>query len=149
MNRLQLSAAALSLAAAAGLGAPSPAGAEEIVLKLWSRADRSGPLRPGNIVAAAEPLNAALAAAGADTTVKVEVFENPVDGFDQDALDLLKAFSVDQGPDLYIAAHEWVGEFAREGYAMNMEQFVADNPWAFDDVIPVLWESTSSRPKSS
>ena len=32
------------------------AAAEEVVVKLWSRADRSGPLRTGNIVAAAEPV---------------------------------------------------------------------------------------------
>lgn len=116
--------------------------AEEITVKLWSRADRSGPLRAGNIVAAAEPLNAALKAAGSDTTVRVEVFESPAVGFDEDALDLLKAFSVGQGPDVYVAAHEWVGEFAKSGYAMNLEEFVAANPWAFDDVIPVLWEAT-------
>ena len=64
-----------------------PAGAEEITIKLWARADRSGPLRAGNIVAAAEPLNAALKAAGSDKTVKVEVFEAPATGFDADALD--------------------------------------------------------------
>src|SRR5918995_4771711 len=116
--------------------------AEEVTVKLWSRADRSGPLRTGNIVAAAEPVNAVLKAAGYDTMVRVEAFESPATGFDQDALDLLKAFSVGQGPDLYVAAHEWVGEFARSGYAMNLEEFVAANPWAFDDVIPVLWEST-------
>ena len=116
--------------------------AEEVTIKLWSRADRSGPLRAGNIVAATEPLNAALKAAGSDTTVKVEVFEGPATGYDQDALDLLKAFSVGQGPDVYVAAHEWVGEFANSGYAMNLEDFVAANPWAFGDVIPVLWEST-------
>jgi inositol-phosphate transport system substrate-binding protein len=119
-----------------------PAFAEEITLKMWTRADRSGPLRAGNIVAATAPVNVLLAAAGADKTVKVEVFENPATGFDQDALDLLKAFSIDQGPDLYVAAHEWVGEFAQSGYAMNLEAFVAANPWAFADVIPALWEST-------
>ena len=75
-----------------------PASAEEVTVKLWARADRSGPLRAGNIVAAAEPLNAALKAAGSDTTVKVEVFEGPATGFDADALDILKAFSVEPGP---------------------------------------------------
>ena len=75
--------------------------AEEVTVKLWARADRSGPLRAGNIVAAAEPLNAALKAAGSDKTVKVEVFEGPATGFDADALDILKAFSVNQGPDVY------------------------------------------------
>jgi inositol-phosphate transport system substrate-binding protein len=142
MNRLQLSAAALSLAMAAGIAAPSPAGAEEIALTLWSRADRSGPMRPANIIAAAEVVNRMLAAAGSEDTVKVEVFENNATGFDQDALDMLQAFAVDKAPDFYVAAHEWVGEFARNDYAMNLEQFVKDNPWAFADVIPVLWEAT-------
>ena len=93
-------------------------------------------------MAAAEPLNAALKAAGSDTTVKVEVFEGPATGFDADALDILKAFSVNQGPDVYVAAHEWVGEFAKSGYAMDMTDFVAANQWAFGDVIPVLWDAT-------
>jgi inositol-phosphate transport system substrate-binding protein len=142
MRSLKLSVMALSVSALAGLAVPPPAAAEEITIKLWSRADRSGPLRTGNIVAAAEPLNAALKAAGSDNTVKVEAFENPATGYDQDALDMLKAFSVGQGPDVYVAAHEWVGEFAKSGYAMNLEAFVEANPWAFDDVIPVLWEAT-------
>jgi inositol-phosphate transport system substrate-binding protein len=147
MTRLKLSAAALTLAAAAGLAAPPPASAEEVTVKLWSRADRSGPLRAGNIVAAAEPLNTALKAAGSDRTVKVEVFEGPATGYDQDALDLLKAFSIDQGPDLFVTAHEWVGEFAKNGYAMDMEAFVKANSWAFADVIPVLWEATKYQGK--
>ncbi len=142
MKRLKLAAATLSLATAAGLAAPPPAAAEEIVLTLWSRADRSGPLRPANIIGAAEVVSKMLAAAGSEDTVKVEVFENNATGFDQDALDLLQAFAVDKAPDFYVAAHEWVGEFARNGYAMNMEQFIKDNPWAFADVVPVFWEST-------
>jgi inositol-phosphate transport system substrate-binding protein len=149
MNRLQkIKLAALGAALVLPMATASiDVAAEEVTIKLWSRADRSGPLRTGNIVAAVEPLNAALKAAGADTTVKVEAFENPVDGYDQDALDMLKAFSVGQGPDLYVAAHEWVGEFAKSGYAMDMEAFVEANPWAFDDVIPVLWETTKYQGK--
>jgi inositol-phosphate transport system substrate-binding protein len=146
MNRLQLATALLTVAVVGGLVAP-PAPAEEVTVKLWSRADRSGPLRAGNIVAAAEPLNAALKAAGSDQTVKVEVFENPATGFDQDALDMLKAFSINQGPDVFVAAHEWVGEFAKSGYAMDMEAFVKANPWAFGDVIPVLWDATKYQGK--
>jgi inositol-phosphate transport system substrate-binding protein len=119
----------------------SGAWAEEVTVNLWARADRSGPLRAGNIVAAAEPLNALLKAAGSDIVVKVDVFESPATGFDADALDILRAFSVGQGPDVYVAAHEWVGEFAQSGYAMQLDDFVAANPWAFDDVIPILWES--------
>jgi len=116
--------------------------AEEVVVKLWARADRSGPLRAGNIVAAANTLNMALKAAGSDKTVKVDVFEGPATGYDADALDILKAFAVDRVPDVYVVAHEWIGEFAKSGYAMDMEAFIKKNPWAFADVIPVLWESS-------
>src|SRR5215213_3195660 len=129
------------------LGTTVGAHSEEVVVKLWARADRSGPLRAGNIVAAAEPLNAALKAAGSDRTVKVEVFEGPATGYDADALDILKAFSVGQGPDVYVAAHEWVGEFAKSGYAMDMGDFVQKNPWAFADVNPVFWEATKYQGK--
>jgi inositol-phosphate transport system substrate-binding protein len=133
------------LAGALLMGAPAASLAEEVVVKLWSRADRSGPLRAGNIVAAAETLNAALKASGSDKTVKVQVFENPATGFDADALDLLKAFAVNQGPDLYVTGHGWTGEFARSGYAMDMEDFIKKNQWAFGDVIPVLWDAVKYK----
>lgn len=118
---------------------------EEIILKLWSRSDRSGPLRGGNIVAATELLNKQFGAAGLDMRVKVEVFENPAKGYDLDAQQLLRAFGVGKGPDLYVAAHEWVGEFAAKGYAMNMEDHIAQYPEFYSDIIPVLWESTKYK----
>ena len=138
----------LAVLAAVGVGLAVPvAHSEEITLHLWSRSDRSGPLRSGNIVAAAEPMNAMLKAAGSKDTVKVDVFEGTAAGYDADALDLLKAFSVDKGPDLYVAAHEWIGEFARSGHAMDLDQFVAKNDWAFGDVIPILWDATKYQGK--
>ena len=87
MNVLRkTTAAALAtgiLAAGASFDAPvRTASAEEITVKLWSRADRSGPLRAGNIVRAGDTLNRILAAAGIDTRVKVEVHENNAKGFD-------------------------------------------------------------------
>ena len=57
----------------------------------------------------AETLNAALKAAGSDKVVKVNVFEGPATGYDADALDILKAFAVNQGPDLYVAARTEIG----------------------------------------
>jgi len=135
------------LAGAAIVGTAATSHAEDVVVKLWARADRSGPLRAGNIVAAAETLNAALKAVGSDKVVKVAVTEGPAAGYDADALDILKAFAVNQGPDVYVAAHEWVGEFAKSGYAMELDGFIAKNQWAFADVIPVLWESTKYKGK--
>jgi len=146
MRCLHVVAAAV-LAGAAIVGTAATSHAEDVVVKLWARADRSGPLRAGNIVAAAETLNAALKAVGSDKVVKVAVTEGPAAGYDADALDILKAFAVNQGPDVYVAAHEWVGEFAKSGYAMELDGFIAKNQWAFADVIPVLWESTKYKGK--
>ena len=130
------------LTAGAGFDAPiRSASAEEITVKLWTRADRSGPLRGGNIVMAGDTLNRMLAATGIDTRVKVEVHENNAKGFDADALDLLKAFAADKGPDVYVAAHEWIGAFTEAGYAMNLEEHIAANREFYDDIIEVLWDS--------
>ncbi len=144
MNIRTLFTAAAALALL-GTAAPEPVAAEEVTLKLWSRADRSGPLRAGNIVAAAEQLNRMLAASGSDVTVKVEVFENNAKGFDADALDLMKAFAVDKGPDLYVAAHEWIGAFVEAGYALDLEEHIEANPEFYSDMIPSLWKSVEYK----
>lgn len=129
----------------ASLAAPTALFAEEVTLKLWSRADRSGPLRAGNIVAAADQLNRMLAAAGSDTTIKIDVHENNAKGFDADALDLMKAFAVDKGADIYVAAHEWVGAFVEAGYAMQLDDHIDANPELYGDVIEELWESVAYK----
>lgn len=123
-------------------GQTSPAFAEDITINLWTRADRSGPLRAGNIVSAAETVNKMLAAAGSDDTVSVEIHENNAKGFDADALNLMKAFAANKAPDVYVAAHEWISAFAEAGYAMNLEDHIAANPEYYEDMIPVLWNST-------
>ena len=130
------------LAAGATFDAPlGTASAEEITVKLWTRADRSGPLRGGNIVKAGDTLNRMLAATGTDTRVTVELHENNAKGFDADSLDLLKAFAADKGPDVYVAAHEWIGAFTEAGYAMNLEEHIEANREFYDDIIEVLWDS--------
>ncbi|MCG8510684.1 MAG: extracellular solute-binding protein [Rhodospirillales bacterium] len=123
----------------------STASADTVTLKLWSRADRSGPMRSGNIVSAAKTLSNMFAAAGLDKRVEVEVHENNAKGFDADALDLMKAFAADKGPDIYVAAHEWIGAFTEAGYAMNMENHIKANEDLYGDMIPVLWESVKYK----
>ncbi len=137
---------ALAAAGLLGCSLAAPAvQAEEVVLKLWSRADRSGPLRAGNILAAADQLNRMLAAAGSETRVKIDVFENNAKGFDADALDLLKAFAVEKGPDLYVAAHEWIGAFTEAGYALDLEDHIKANPEFYSDIIPSLWKAVEYK----
>ena len=125
--------------------AVSPASAEDVVIKVWSRADRSGPLRAGNLVAAGETLNKMLAATGTDKRVKIELNETNAKGYDDDALDLLKAFAVDKGPDIFVLAHEWTGAFAESGYAWNLEDHITKNPEFYGDIIVLLWQSVSYK----
>jgi len=119
--------------------------ADDVVIKVWSRADRSGPLRAGNIVAAGDTLNKMLAAAGADKRVKIELNETNAKGYDEDALDLLKAFAVDKGPDIFVLAHEWTGAFAEAGYAWNLEDHITKNPELYGDIIVPLWQAVSYK----
>ena len=130
---------------AAALWHHGPAHADEVVIKLWSRADRTGPLRAGNIVAAAKLLNKQLAAAGAARRVRVRVHENNARGYDADALDLMKAFAVGRGPDIFVAAHEWIGAFAEDGFAWDLEDHIGRHPEYYADIIPVLWNATRYR----
>ena len=117
---------------------------DTIELELWSRADNSGPLRPGNILTAADRLNEQLEAEGADFRVSVTVLEQPDDGsgFDGDAEKLLRAFAIGEGPDMFIAAHEWICAFANSGFAYDLTDYTNDNPDLFGDVFPSLWTST-------
>ena len=117
--------------------------ADDVVIKAWSRADRSGPLRAGNLVAAGDTLNKMLAAAGSEKRVKIELNETNAKGYDDDALDLLKAFAVDKGPDIFVMAHEWTGAFAEAGYALNLEDQIAKTPELYGGIILPLWQAVS------
>ena len=136
---------AAGVAAATLLGVSAPAFAEDVTIKLWSRADRSGPMRAGNIVDAAETLNNMLKAAGSDKVVKIELIETNAKGFDADALDLLKAHSVGDTPDIIVAAHEWIGAFAEAGVAANLEGHIKGNENLYADIIPQLWNSVKYK----
>jgi inositol-phosphate transport system substrate-binding protein len=120
----------------------TPATAQETLkFELWSRQDPSGPLRPGNVVTAAERLNKELEAEGSDKRVEVVVRESPAKGFDDDALQLLKVFGIGEGPDMFIAAHEWVCAFQEEGFVLKLDEYIAKYPDHFGTIFPSLWES--------
>jgi inositol-phosphate transport system substrate-binding protein len=134
-----------ALAGALFAAAAQPALAEDVVIKVWSRADRSGPLRAGNLVAAGDTLNKMLAAINSDKRVKIELNETNAKGYDDDALDLMKAFAVDKGPDIFVLAHEWTGAFVEAGYALNLEDQIAKNPELYGDIIPQLWQAVTFK----
>ena len=136
-----------ALATAVFLGASAvfavaPALAQETIkLELWSRQDPSGPLRPGNVVKAADMLNKELEAEGSSKRVEVVVRESPAKGFDDDALQLLKVFGIGEGPDMFIAAHEWICAFQKDGFALKLDDYIAKYPQYFSTIFPSLWES--------
>ncbi|MEZ5670152.1 MAG: extracellular solute-binding protein [Alphaproteobacteria bacterium] len=129
------------LAAATALGAAAQA-QETITYELWSRQDTSGPLRPGNVVKAADLLNAALEAEGSDKRVAVVVKETPAGGFDDDALQLLRVFGIGEGPDMFVQAHEWTCAFQQDGFLLQLDSYIDAHPELYGAIVPSLWEST-------
>ena len=135
-------AAVMVIAALAAIGSRAPGASQNTVkLELWSRQDPSGPLRAGNVLKAADRLNQELAAEGASKRVEVEIHESPAPGFDDDALQLLKVFGIGQGPDMFIAAHEWICAFQQEGFALRLDDYIAKYPQYFGTIFPSLWQS--------
>lgn len=122
----------------------SAAVAETITIKLATLAERSAPARITNIEAAAAILNQQFKAAGVDKTIVVNANASAAKGWDDLALELLKAFAVGQGPDISVLPHEWIGQFAQDGYAMAMDDKIAAAPWVYGDILPVLWTATKA-----
>ena len=136
-------AAAVAIPTFFGMTATDLSAQETIELTLWSKADNSGPLRPGNILRGAENLNKVLESEGAAYRVEIEVIEAPDDGgFDSDAERLIKAFAIGEGPDMFIAAHEWICSFADSGFAYDLTDYTNANPELFGDIFDSLWAST-------
>src|SRR5215475_2983972 len=135
----------VALLAAALLGGVPALAQETVKLELWSRQDPSGPLRPGNVVKAAERLNKELQAEGSPKRVQVVVRESPAPGFDDDALQLLKVFGIGQGPDMFIAAHEWICAFQADGFVLKLDDYIARYPQHFGTIFPTLWDSAKCQ----
>ena len=85
------------------------------------------------------------AAAGSETRIAIDLIETNAEGFDADALELLKAHSVGETPDIIVAAHEWIGAFVEAGLAANLEAHITENPDMYADMIPALWDSVKYK----
>ncbi len=114
---------------------------ETVTYTLWSRADPSGPLRAGNVVKAADRLNAELEKEGSDKRVAVKIQESPAGGFDEDALQLLRVYGVGEGPDMFIQAHEWICAFKQDGFVLKLDDYIAKYPQYFSTIFPSLWNA--------
>ncbi|WP_275269264.1 ABC transporter substrate-binding protein [Pantoea ananatis] len=119
--------------------------AEEITIKLSTLAERSAPNRITNIEDAADIMNKQFKAAGVDKHIVIQANSSAVKGWDDFAMDMLKAMSVGQGPDIYVLPHEWIGQFAKDGYALQMNDKIAAAPWVYSDILPVLWDAAKAN----
>ncbi len=66
----------------------------------------------------------------------------PCPRFDDDAVQLLKVFGIGQGPDIFIAAHEWTCAFQQDGFALKLDDYTAKYPDKFGTIFPSLWNAT-------
>ncbi len=123
----------------------SAAHAEDVKIKISTLIDKTAPGRVTNIEGAAKIMNEQFKSAGVDKHIVIEANNSAVKGWDDLALENLKAFSVGQGPDIYTVPHEWIDQFAQDGYAMQMDERIAASPWVYGDILPVLWNSAKAN----
>jgi inositol-phosphate transport system substrate-binding protein len=50
-------------------------------------------------------------------------------------------FGIGQGPDMFIAAHEWICAFQEEGFALKLDDYLAKYPQHFGTIFPSLWQA--------
>jgi inositol-phosphate transport system substrate-binding protein len=125
-----------------GLG-PSASGAprREVTIRAAVRADASGPDRAVNLKRAVDRLNARLT----DVTITLQLEEPPSPGWAEETTRLLRAFAAGEGPDIYAIAHEFVGQFAKAGHALILDDMIKKYPDTYNDFFPSQWVSVKHR----
>jgi inositol-phosphate transport system substrate-binding protein len=125
-----------------GLG-PSASGAprREVTIRAAVRADASGPDRAVNLKRAVDRLNARLT----DVTINLQLEEPPSPGWAEETTRLLRAFAAGEGPDIYAIAHEFVGQFAKAGHALILDDMIKKYPDTYNDFFPSQWVSVKHR----
>ena len=113
-----------------------------VTIRAWTIGpDAPSYYRRDNLVDAAAALNDELEAEGSDQRVVVEAsFESGGQWADYLQKVTLAAES-GQAPDIVLAGHENMAPWASAGYVIALDDLLAQNPDAFADVIPRLWDA--------
>ena len=113
-----------------------------VAIRAWTIGpDAPSYYRRDNLVDAAAALNEELEAEGSDQRVVVEAsFESGGQWADYLQKVTLAAES-GQAPDIVLAGHENMAPWASAGYVIALDDLLAQNPDAFADVIPRLWDA--------
>jgi inositol-phosphate transport system substrate-binding protein len=122
---------------------PSVNGASkrDVTIRAAVMADSSGPDRAQNLVRAVERLNATLT----DVTIRLELEEPPSPSWADETQRLLRSFAAGDGPDIYASAHEFIGQFARAGHALALDDMIKGYPDTYNDFFPSIWQSVKVR----
>ena len=96
--------------------------------------------RCNNLVSAVGAANAALAEAGDDRRIDLEIIQDDADWGDYKT-EFELASEAGEAPDIVCSGHEHIGDWATAGYLVDITDQLGDYP-EFDDVIDSLWTST-------
>jgi inositol-phosphate transport system substrate-binding protein len=112
-------------------------------VKLVARCKASPPYEDGrcnNLTSAVGAANAALAEAGDDRRIDLEIIQDDPDWGDYKT-EFELASQAGQAPDIIVSGHEHIGDWATAGYLVDVTDKLGDYA-EFADVIESLWEST-------
>src|SRR5215471_1115095 len=125
--------------------APSVHGASkrDVTIRAAIMADSSGPDRAQNLVRAVERLNASLP----DVTIHLELEEPPSKSWADETQRLMRAFAAGEGPDIYASAHEFIGQFAKAGHALALDDLIKTAPDTYNDFFPSIWKAVKVQGK--
>lgn len=143
LSRISLFAVAAVIAGMLVVSAPPPASAakREVVINAAVRADASGPDRAVNLKRAVDRLNPKLS----DATIRFQLEESPTPGWAEETARLLRAFAAGDGPDIYAIAHEFIGQFAKAGHALMLDDLLKQYPDTYNDFYPSQWISVKHQ----
>jgi inositol-phosphate transport system substrate-binding protein len=96
--------------------------------------------RCNNLVSAVGATNAALAEAGDERRIELEIIQDNADWGDYKT-EFELASDAGAAPDIVCSGHEHIGDWGPAGYLTDITGMLGDYP-EFDDVIDALWAST-------
>lgn len=118
-----------------------PSGGELVTLTARCRAGDVELGRCNNLVAAAGAANAALAEAGDNRRVEVQIIQDNKD-WGEYKTEFELASQAGEAPDIILSGHEHIGDWAPAGLIIPLDDVLGQHP-EFEDVIDSLWDSVT------
>ena len=118
-----------------------PTGGESVTLVARCKAGDVELGRCNNLVAAAGAANAALAEAGDNRRIELQIIQDNKD-WGEYKTEFELASEASEAPDIICSGHEHIGDWAPAGLIIPVDDMLSQHP-EFEDVIDVLWNSVT------